>query len=60
MKGTHLRFKQTSLHTFKKLILTSDRPLYIHLDGEIFTSFGSNLRKISVDVLPQALKVVRG
>lgn len=60
MKGTHLRFKQTRLGEFKKLTLASDLPLYIHADGEIFTSFGSNLRKISVEVLPQALRVVKG
>jgi len=60
MKGTHLRFKQISVGEFKKLTLTSDRPLYIHTDGEVFTSFGSNLRKVSFEVLPQALRVVRG
>ncbi len=60
MKGTHLRFKQTRLGEFKKLTLASDLPLYIHADGEIFTSFGSNLRKISVEILPQALRVVKG
>ena len=60
MKGTHMRFKQIRMGNFKKMTLTSDRPLYIHADGEIFTSFGSNLRKISFEILPKALKVVRG
>jgi diacylglycerol kinase family enzyme len=40
--------------------MTADRPLYIHADGEIFTSFGSNLRKVTFEILPNALKVVRG
>jgi diacylglycerol kinase family enzyme len=35
-------------------------PMYIHADGEIFTSFGSNLRKVTLEILPGALKVVRG
>lgn len=60
MKGTHMRFKQVRMGEFKKLTLVSDLPLYIHADGEIFTSFGSNLKKLSFEILPQALKVVRG
>lgn len=60
MNGTHLRFKQVRAGEFKKLTLTSDLPLYIHADGEIFTTFGSNLKKVSFEVLPNALKVVKG
>jgi len=60
MKGTHLRFKQTRLSSFKKLHMTASSPLYIHADGEIFSSFGSNVRDITVEVLPKALKVVKG
>ena len=60
MKGTHMRFKQVQMGEFKTFSLSSDRPLYIHADGEIFTSFGSNLRRIGVEILPQALKVVHG
>jgi len=60
MNGTHPRFKQIRMGEFKKLTLTSDLPLYIHADGEIFTSFGSNLKKIDVEILPQALRVVKG
>ena len=60
MKGTHTRFKNVRLGEFKKLSLTSDLPLYIHADGEIFTTFGSNLKKVSFEILPNALKVVHG
>lgn len=60
MNGTHMRFKQIRMGKFTKLSLTSDLPLYIHADGEIFTSFGSNLKQLSVEILPQALRVVRG
>jgi len=45
---------------FKKFSLTSSLPLYIHADGEIFTNFGSNLRKASFEILPGALRVVKG
>ena len=60
MKGTHLRFPATQLGSFKKLRMNSDRPLYIHADGEIFTSFGSDVREVSFEVLPGALSVVKG
>lgn len=60
MKGTHMRFKQVHMGQFKRLTLTSDLPLYIHADGEVFTSFGSNLKKVSFEILPRALKVVHG
>lgn len=60
MKGTHGRFKQVRLGAFKKLALTSDRPLYVHADGEIYTGFGSNLRSLTFEILPSALQVVKG
>jgi diacylglycerol kinase family enzyme len=60
MKGTHLRFAAAHLGDFKKLHMASNRPLYIHADGEIFTSFGSDVRNVSFEILPNALKVVRG
>lgn len=60
MKGTHARFQQIRIGSFKKMSLVSDRPLYIHADGEIFTSFGSNLKKATIEILPQALRVVKG
>lgn len=61
MNGTHRRFtKEVRMGACKKFDLTSDRPLYIHADGEVFTSFGSNLRKVSIEVVPNAIKVVKG
>jgi len=60
MKGTHGRFKQVRMGTCKKFTLSADRPLYIHADGEIFSGPGTDLRKVSFEILPDALKVVRG
>ena len=60
MKGTHRRFtNQIRMGTCKKLTMNADRPLYIHADGEIYTSFGSNLKKLTFEAMPKALKVVR-
>ncbi len=60
MKGTHGRFKQVRMGTCKKFSLTANRPLYIHADGEIFSGPGTDLRKLSFEILPDALKVVKG
>jgi YegS/Rv2252/BmrU family lipid kinase len=60
MKGTHGRFKQVRMGTCKKYTLKADRPLYIHADGEIFSGPGSDIRHVSFEILPDALRVVRG
>ncbi len=59
IKGTQESFKEVEIGQFKKLSLKSDAPLYIHIDGEIYTSFGSDLRGISVELAPNALQVVK-
>lgn len=60
MKGTHGRFKQITMGTCKKFTISADRPLYIHTDGEIFSGPGTDIRGVSFEILPKALKVVRG
>jgi len=60
MKGTHGRFKQVASGTCRKLTVRGDAPMYIHADGEIFTSFGSDLRSVTLEIIPGGLQVVRG
>jgi diacylglycerol kinase (ATP) len=60
INGTHMRFKQVRMGEFKSMKISSDLPLYIHADGEIYTSFGSNLRNASFEIAPGALRVVKG
>jgi YegS/Rv2252/BmrU family lipid kinase len=60
MKGTHGRFKQVTIDTCKKFTLTANRPLYIHADGEILSGPGTDIRQVSFEILPNALKVIRG
>ncbi len=60
MKGTHGKFKQTKMGVMKTFSMHSNRPLYIHLDGEVFTNFSSNLHGLKFEILPDALKVIRG
>jgi diacylglycerol kinase (ATP) len=58
MKGTHGRFPQVRMNKFKELTITSDRPLVIHTDGEIYAGFGTDVRQLAVKVLPAALEVI--
>jgi diacylglycerol kinase (ATP) len=60
MKGTHGRFKQVKMGTCKRFSISANRSLYIHADGEIFTGPGTNLRKVSFEIQPKALKVIQG
>jgi diacylglycerol kinase family enzyme len=60
MKGTHVRFKQVRTGACKKFSVVADRPLYIHADGEVLSGPGTNLRKLEFEILPDALKVVKG
>jgi diacylglycerol kinase (ATP) len=60
MKGTHGRFKQVRMGTCKKFSIVADRPLYMHADGEVLSGPGTDLRKLSFEILPDALRVVRG
>jgi len=58
LKGTQQRLKQVRSNDFQRLELTSDRPLHIHTDGEIFAGFGSQVTQLNVEVLPGALETV--
>jgi diacylglycerol kinase (ATP) len=60
MNGTHGRFQQVTMGSCKKMSVTADRPMYIHTDGEIYAGFGTDVRRVTFEVLPGALKVVRG
>lgn len=60
MAGRHGRFPQVRMGTCTRMDITSDRPLYIHLDGEVYSGFGSTLRQVHIEVVPAAVQVVRG
>lgn len=60
MNGTHGRFQQVTMGSCKRMNVTADRPMYIHSDGEIYSGFGTDIRKVTFEVMPGALKVVRG
>jgi diacylglycerol kinase (ATP) len=58
MKGTHGRFPQVRMGSMTEIELKSDRPLAIHLDGEITAGFQSDVTGLRVRLLPGALKII--
>ena len=55
MRGTHGRFKQVRMGTCRRMTVTSQQPLYIHCDGEIYAGFGTDVRKLAIQILPNSI-----
>jgi len=59
LAGTHGSMNECAIDTFKEMELTSDKPLYVHLDGEIFATPQTGVNRLSIRLLPGALQVMR-
>lgn len=59
MKGTQGRLPHCKLGNFTRLTLKGDRPLFIHVDGEIYASDKTTVRQIEVEILPGAIQAIR-
>lgn len=58
MNGTHGRFEQVRLGSSRTFKLSYDRPMAIHTDGEVFAGFTSEIRELSIEILPKAINVI--
>ena len=58
MNGTHGRFESVKMGQLRTLSLQSDRPLYIHTDGETYAGFGTDVRQLKISILPGELQIV--
>lgn len=59
LKGTQGRFeKQVKMGTAKTIEIQSKQSLTIHIGGETFSGFNSNVHNLKITVLPQALEVL--
>lgn len=59
LKGTHLSSPSFYSRTFSRLTLSSDKPLVIHADGEILSIATSGVHRIMVQMIPEALRIIR-
>jgi diacylglycerol kinase family enzyme len=55
MRGTHGRFKQVRMGTCRRMTVTSQQPLYVHCDGEIYAGFSTDVRKLAIQMLPNSI-----
>jgi YegS/Rv2252/BmrU family lipid kinase len=58
MNGSHLKHPKVKFGDFKDMELESDSAMFIHIDGEVFAGFTSDLRKIKITMEHQAIRVV--
>jgi diacylglycerol kinase (ATP) len=58
MNGKHGRFKQVRMGSLKEMELLADRPLSVHLDGEIFSGYGMDVHDLSIKLLPGELELI--
>jgi YegS/Rv2252/BmrU family lipid kinase len=55
MAGTHGRFKDVKMGTCRRMSVTSQQALYVHCDGEIYAGFGTDVRKLAIQILPNSI-----
>jgi diacylglycerol kinase family enzyme len=58
MAGTHGRFPQVRLGQFHTMQVQADKPLVMHIDGEVFAGFGSHVQDLNIEIQPGALEVM--
>ena len=58
MNGTHLKHSKVKYGDFKEMVVESDSAMFIHIDGEVFAGFTSDLRQFKLTMEHQAIRVV--
>lgn len=58
MNGTHGKFEQIRMGTLRKIEIQSEKPMRIHLDGETFAGFGTDVRSLKAEIIPSALEIL--
>lgn len=58
MDGTHTGSRHVTMRRSRTISLTSDLPLPVHIDGEVFARVEAGVREIEIECLSGALTVV--
>jgi YegS/Rv2252/BmrU family lipid kinase len=58
MKGTHGRFKQIRLGQILRMQIQTEKPVTVHADGEIMAGFDTDVRIVTVEVVPGAVELM--
>ncbi|MEP7289693.1 MAG: diacylglycerol kinase family protein [Chloroflexota bacterium] len=55
---THTRSQSVQLGRVREITITAKQPLPIHVDGELVPEIGSKARRMAVEIMPGALRIV--
>lgn len=58
MRGSQGKFKQVKMGEIKSMEITCPQPLTLHIDGETYAGFASNVHNLKIQVLPAALEIL--
>jgi YegS/Rv2252/BmrU family lipid kinase len=59
MQGNHGGFPFVTIDRFRTLTFEANRAVPIHLDGELWAPYEADVRKITVEMIPHAIQLVR-
>jgi YegS/Rv2252/BmrU family lipid kinase len=59
IRGRHGAYRNVHFHRFRRMLLQADRPVPIHIDGELWADFDQQVRQLEIELRPGALQVVR-
>lgn len=59
LNGTHEKLKDCQFESFHQIEIHSDRPLYVHADGEIITTPEAHCQILSAQIIQNAIQVIR-
>jgi diacylglycerol kinase (ATP) len=59
LSGPPAEYPKVTLGRCRKIQLTSEAPLAVHLDGEFFCTSEENVRSLEIEIMPAALTVTR-
>ncbi len=58
MNGTHGKFKQIQMGTMKSIDIDCPQSLILHLDGETYAGFASDVHNLRIKILPNEIEVL--
>lgn len=58
MKGTHVTSPHVTMRRNRTITVSSNSPMPIHLDGEMFAYPRDNVRQVSIAIIPAALQIM--
>ncbi len=58
IKGTHTTSRHVTMRQSKQIVVKSESPMPIHVDGELFAYPTDNVRQVTITSLPSAIEVI--